>query len=138
MRGHVVVDEEADFKAWLKTHPTYAETVSGTGAAAAIAGLSLVEQGRMLAESRACVACHSTDGSSGIGPTWQGLFGRTETLVDGTTVVVDADYLKESILNPNAKIVQGFAPVMPPGSYTETELDALITYIIDGLGEDSE
>ncbi|MCH8262314.1 MAG: c-type cytochrome [Proteobacteria bacterium] len=139
MRGHVVVDEEADFKAWLKTHPTYAQTVSGVGAAAATAdGLSLVEQGRMLAESRACVACHSIDGSSGIGPTWQGLFGRTETLVDGTTVVVDADYLKESILNPNAKVVQGYAPVMPPGSYTEAEVEALITYIRDGLGEDSE
>jgi cytochrome c oxidase subunit 2 len=140
MRGHVVVDEEADFKAWLKTHPTYAETVSGTGAAAATAtaGLSLVEQGRLLAESRACVACHSIDGGSGIGPTWQGLFGKTETLADGTTVVVDAEYLKESILNPNAKMVQGYAPLMPPGSYTEAELDALITYIRDGLGEDSE
>ena len=61
-----------------------------------------------------------------------------ETLTDGTTVVVDADYLKESILNPNAKIVQGYAPVMPPGSYTDEELEALITYIKDGLGEDSE
>lgn len=138
MRGHVVVDEEADFKTWLKTHPTYAQTISGAGAAAATAGLSMVEQGRLLAESRACVACHSTDGSTGIGPSWQGLFGRTETLTDGTTVVVDADYLKESILNPNAKIVDGFAPLMPPGSYTETELDALITYIRDGLGEGSE
>ena len=127
-----------DFKVWLKTHPTYAQTVSGAGDAADAAGLSLVEQGRMLAKSRACVACHSIDGSTGIGPTWQGLFGKTETLLDGTTVVVDADYLKESILNPNAKVVQGYAPLMPPGSYTEAELDALITYIRDGLGEDAE
>ena len=138
MRGHVVVDEEYDFKAWLKTHPTYAQTVSGVGAAAATVGLSLVEQGRTLAESGACMACHSVDGSTGIGPTWQGLFGKTETLVDGTTIVVDEDYLKESILNPNAKVVQGYAPLMPPGNYTDAELDALITYIKDGLGEDSE
>ena len=138
MRGHVVVDEEADFKAWLNTHPTYAQTVSGTGAAAATAGLSLVEQGRMLADSRACLVCHTIDGSTGIGPTWQGLFGKTETFTDGTTVVVDADYLRESILNPNAKVVEGFAPAMPPGSYTDEELEALITYIRDGLSEDSE
>jgi cytochrome c oxidase subunit 2 len=138
MRGHVVVDEEDDFKAWLKTHPTYAQTVSGVGAAAATVGLSMVEQGRTLAESGACMACHTTDGSTGLGPTWQGLFGKTETLADGTTIVVDEDYLKESILNPNAKVVQGFAPVMPPGNYTDAELDALITYIKDGLDEDSE
>jgi cytochrome c oxidase subunit 2 len=138
MRGHVVVDEEDDFKAWLKTHPTYAQTVSGVGAAAATVGLSMAEQGRTLAESGACMACHTTDGSTGLGPTWQGLFGKTETLADGTTIVVDEDYLKESILNPNAKVVQGFAPVMPPGNYTDAELDALITYIKDGLDEDSE
>lgn len=133
MRSHVVVDTETDFKAWLKTHPTYAQTVAGTGPAAT-AGLSLVDQGRQLAESRGCLGCHSTDGSAGVAPTWQGLFGKTETLADGSTVVVDADYLKESINNPNAKVVEGFAPIMPPGGFTDAELDALITYTRDGLG----
>ena len=128
MRGHVVVDAEADFKTWLKTFPTYAQSVSSAGVASSTTGLSLVEQGQKLAGSRGCLACHSIDGSAGIGPTWQGLFGKTENLTDGSTVVVDADYLKESILNPGAKIVQGFAPIMPPGSFSEQELNALIAY----------
>ena len=128
MRSHVVVDEEADFKAWLKTFPTYAQTVSGAGVATSTGGLSLAEQGRKLAESRGCLACHSIDGSAGVGPTWQGLFGKTENLADGSTVVVDAEYMKESILNPGVKVVQGFAPIMPPGSFSEQELNALIAY----------
>ncbi|MBL4827057.1 MAG: cytochrome c [Spongiibacteraceae bacterium] len=135
MRGRVVVNEVADFETWLKTHPTYAQTLSGEGAATATDGLSLIEQGQKLSESHACVACHSLDGSTGIGPTWQGLFGKTETLADGTTVIVDADYLKESILNPNAKMVEGYQPLMPPSVVTDEELDALIAYIRDGLGE---
>jgi cytochrome c oxidase subunit 2 len=134
MRGHVVVEEESDFKAWLKTYPTYAQTVSGVALGATTTGLSLLEQGKKLAESRGCLACHSTDGSAGVGPTWQGLFGKTETLVDGSTVVVDEDYLKESILNPGAKVVQGFAPIMPPVVFSDEELDAINTYIRDGLG----
>ncbi len=138
MRGHVVVDEEADFKAWLNTHPTYAQTLSGDDAPAATAGLSQVEQGRLLAESGACLVCHSLDGSTTIGPTWKGLFGKTETMTDGSTVVVDADYLKESILSPNAKIVEGFAPAMPPASFTDAELDALISFIKDVPDGDSE
>ena len=137
MRSHVVVDNETDFKAWLKTHPTYAQTVSGTGPAA-VAGLSLIEQGRQLAQSRGCLGCHSTDGSAGVGPTWLGLFGKTETLADGSTVVVDAAYLKESITDPNARVVQGFAPIMPPGNFTDAELDALISYTRDGLGGGAE
>ena len=128
MRSHVVVDEEADFKTWLKTFPTYAQTVSGAGVATSTSGLGLAEQGQKLAESRGCLACHSIDGSAGIGPTWQGLFGKTETLTDGSTVVVDVDYMIESILNPGAKVVQGFAPIMPPGSFSEQELNALIAY----------
>ena len=131
MRGSVVIDEQTDFNAWLRTHPTYAQTISGAGAAVSTSGLSLIEQGRMLAETRGCLGCHSVDGSAGVGPTWQGLFGKTETLSDGSTVVVDADYLKESILNPGAKVVKGFAPIMPPGSFSDEELDALIAYTED-------
>jgi cytochrome c oxidase subunit 2 len=128
MRSRVVIDEQTDFNAWLRTYPTYAQTISGAGAAVSTSGLSLSEQGRMLAETRGCLGCHSVDGSAGVGPTWQGLFGKTETLSDGSTVVVDADYLKESILNPGARVVKGFAPIMPPGSFSDEELDALIAY----------
>jgi cytochrome c oxidase subunit 2 len=55
-----------------------------------------------------CVTCHSLDGTEGAGPSWLGLYGSEEQLDDGTTIVVDEEYLRESILNPNAKIVAGF------------------------------
>ena len=88
-----------------------------------------VERGRQLAAQ--FLGCHSVDGSTLVGPTWLGLFGRTETLADGTTVVVDEAYLRESIVDPNAKVVAGFpAGAMPPFSYlTEQQLADLIAYI---------
>lgn len=136
MRSHVIVDEEADYKAWLKKYPTYAQTVSGTGPASAV-GVSLVEQGRQLAQSRGCVACHSVDGSASIGPGWLGLYGKTETLADGSTALVDDAYFIESIVDPNAKVVAGYPAIMPPGSFTEAEMKALLAFAKEGLGGDS-
>ncbi len=133
MRGHVVVDEEPVFKEWLKTYPTYAQTVSGEGMVAPDESLSMIEQGRVVAESKVCLVCHSIDGSASIGPTWKGIMGRSEKMTDGSTVIVDDDYLRESILQPNAKIVEGYAPSMPPVSLTDAELEALISYIKEGL-----
>jgi cytochrome c oxidase subunit 2 len=134
MRGHVVVDEEPDFKDWLNSYPTYAQTVSGIPVTAVPEGMSILEQGRMLAESKICLVCHSIDGSASIGPTWQGMYGKTETLADGSTVVVDEEYLIESIVQPNAKIVKGYAPAMPPAVLTDEEMKALISYMKD-LGQ---
>tara|TARA_R110002096_G_scaffold110035_4_gene240463 strand:- start:2232 stop:3347 length:1116 start_codon:yes stop_codon:yes gene_type:complete len=136
MRSQVVVDTQEGYSAWLKTHPTYAQTVAGTGPASNI-GLSLVEKGRRLSQSSGCVACHSIDGSAGVGPTWLGLYGKTETLADGSTVVVDEAYLKESIVSPNVSIVQGYAPIMPPGNFTDEEIEALIAYTKEGVGSGS-
>ncbi len=77
-----------------------------------------------------CATCHSLDGKPGIGPTMKGLHGKTETLADGTTVEVDDNYLRESILEPQAKIVRGYQPVMPAQpDITSDELDALIDFI---------
>ena len=76
-----------------------------------------------------CNVCHSTDGTALAGPTWQGIYGSQETLDDGTTVTVDDDYIKESIQDPNAKIVAGFsAGLMPP---TLGVLDEEIPHIIE-------
>ena len=65
------------------------------------------------------------------GPTWQHIFGHEAALADGTRVMVDENYLRRSILEPNAQVVQGFNPVMPSyqGSLTDRQLDALIAYI---------
>lgn len=64
-----------------------------------------------------CTACHSTDGATLIGPTWKGLYLKEETgVTDGEEreILVDEDYIKNSILELNADVVKGFLPIMPP------------------------
>jgi cytochrome c oxidase subunit 2 len=99
-----------------------------TGEASA-PGEDLAAQGQRLAGSLGCLACHSVDGNKGVGPSWLGLYGKTETLADDTSVKVDEGYLKESVLHPNAKIVKGFAAVMPPFAPSDKDLNALIAFI---------
>ncbi|MCZ6770763.1 MAG: cytochrome c oxidase subunit II [Proteobacteria bacterium] len=127
MRGTVVVNEQADFDRWLASHPTYAMVLAGKKAEPLLD--PQVALGRQLAEQQGCFACHSLDGSQLVGPTWQGLWGRTEVLTDGTEVIVDADYVRESIAEPNAKVVQGFAALMLAYQFTDEQLDALIAYL---------
>jgi cytochrome c oxidase subunit II len=89
--------------------------------------------GQQIAARAGCTACHSIDGSEVIGPTWQGLAGRSVTLTDGSTVTADDDYLHESIVSPNAKVVEGFDPGIMPQDFgtrlSEDEIQALIAYI---------
>ncbi len=90
-----------------------------------------VTDGPTLYASKGCAGCHSTDGSQMVGPSFKGLFGRTENLSDGSTVQVDENYLRESIVAPAAKVVAGYSPVMPPyaGQLTDEQIDGLIAYI---------
>jgi cytochrome c oxidase subunit 2 len=133
MRGYVVVEDEATFQAWLKEQPTFAMTKAtpGTGGtqAAAVPGGTLLDKGRVLAQSKGCVACHSIDGSPGVGPTWKGLAGKTGTMADGSMVPADETYLKKSIRDPQAQVVKGFPPIMPKIEMTDDELAALVAYI---------
>lgn len=133
MRGHVVVEDEAVFQAWLKAQPTFAVAMaSATRAAttplAAGAG-DRVAQGQALAQSKGCVACHTIDGSARVGPTWKGLFGKTQTLADGTTVQADEIYLRRSIVEPQAQVVKGFPPIMPAAGLGDDDVAALVAYI---------
>ncbi|HEY0858813.1 MAG TPA: cytochrome c oxidase subunit II [Albitalea sp.] len=130
MRGTVVVEDEASFRAWLATQPTFAQTrvPAEPGGSAGPAG-SPAAVGKTLAQARGCVACHSVDGSPGAGPTWKGLYGKTETLADGSTALADDAFLKEEIRNPQARVVKGFAPIMPKVDMPDDELDALVAYI---------
>ena len=129
MRGFVVVEDDAAFQAWLKQQPTFATTQAAPSAAAPAGSDALPAQGRALAQSKGCVACHTIDGSPGVGPTWKGLFGKTETMVDGSTALVDEAYLKAFIRDPQARAVKGFAQVMPKIDMTDDELTALAAYI---------
>ena len=120
MRGLITVDTREDFDAWLAEQPTFFETLNE----------GVEGQGKQIAQTLGCVACHSDNGVNGIGPTWKNTFGTERLLDTGETVVIDEAYIKESIVNPVAKIGSGYAPVMPAyATLSEEELDAITDYI---------
>jgi cytochrome c oxidase subunit 2 len=115
MGGWVYVMEPRDYEAWLS---------GGTS------GGSLAENGQKLFDELACGNCHKPDGS-GRCPSLTGLFGKTVQLAGGGTVHADEGYIRESILQPQAKIVAGYGPIMPTfqGLVTEEGVTQLIEYI---------
>lgn len=133
MRGFVVVEDDAVFQSWQKAQPTFAMTMASAGRAAVATPAggadNRVAQGQALAQSKGCVACHTVDGSPRVGPTWKGLYGKTETMQDDSTARVDEPYLRSFIRNPQARAVKGFAPVMPRIELSDDELAALVAYI---------
>jgi len=89
-----------------------------------------VERGKKVYESNACQTCHSRDGSDGVGPTHEGLFGIERELASGETITIDEEYLYESITKPNAKIAKGYQPAMASYDYlSESEIQSLIEYL---------
>ncbi|HVP67412.1 MAG TPA: cytochrome c oxidase subunit II [Anaeromyxobacteraceae bacterium] len=92
-------------------------------------GASLVEVGQQVYGEKGCSACHSVDGTSGVGPSFKGIWGKEEKLADGKTVKVDEAYIRESIVTPDAKIRAGFDNVMPPIPLEEREIQGVVAYI---------
>ena len=94
-------------------------------------GMAPADYGRLLYQRKACITCHSLDGSIIQGPSFKGSFGTTIQLAAGGSVLMDENYIRESILNPKAKIHTGFQPVMPTyqGMLKEPQIDALIAFI---------
>ena len=95
-----------------------------------------IEEGRRLTGLMGCAACHSTEATSEgkVGPTWKGLFGAQRDFKNGEPAVADEAYLRESILEPAAKVVSGFEKNdsgMPSyaGVLTEAQIQALILFI---------
>ncbi|TFH02275.1 MAG: cytochrome c oxidase subunit II [Calditrichales bacterium] len=120
MLGKVKVLSQEDYAAWLEK-----------SAVDIPEGMSLEEAGAALYNDKACITCHTVDGSPGVAPSFKGTFGSTRILADGSQVVVDENYLRESMLEPQKKVVQGFQPVMPTfqGVLRDRQIDALIAYI---------
>lgn len=89
--------------------------------------------GEQLAGQYGCTVCHSTDGTTKIGPTWLHLYELRVPLSDGTTVMADETYLTNSISNPNLQIVKGFSPNVMPGTFGQTldknQIATLVAYI---------
>ncbi|MEK6703882.1 MAG: c-type cytochrome, partial [Planctomycetota bacterium] len=95
------------------------------------AALPPVQRGQKIWETN-CQTCHSIDGTLRTGPSWKDLFGRTETMTDGSTVVVDDNYTRESIYEPQKRIVGGFGGVIMPtfaGALDADQINALIAYM---------
>jgi mono/diheme cytochrome c family protein len=94
---------------------------------------AVLKFGKKQAARKGCAACHSVDGKKKAGPTWLGLFGSDRVLADGTTVFADEDYLRQSILDPNVVLAEGFSAGLMPMDYEEKlkqiDLAALIEYI---------
>lgn len=119
MIGQVIALEPMQYQAWLSgSSPAGGAETSPTAA------------GQKLFQDLACHTCHRLD-QQGIGPMLTGLFGKQVQLEHGQTLLADENYLRESIVNPMAKIVAGFQPVMPPyqGRVNEEQLLQLISYI---------
>ena len=133
MIGKVIVLNETDWKNFLKGReiPSAGEPAPALGSGE-VKTLTLAERGRELVKTKGCVACHNDTGAAGtVGPTYKGLYGSQVELADGSKVTADDNYIRESIENPQAKVVKGYNPVMPmfKGLLKEDEINALIAYI---------
>lgn len=114
MIGSVIVMEQSEYDAWLTNSKDS----------------SLAEAGQKLFKTLGCVSCHNPD-SAVRGPNLEGIYGRQVRLQEGNTITADERYLRESLLTPNAKVTEGFAPNMPTyqGLVTEEQILQLISYM---------
>lgn len=119
MNAKVVVHPEDEFNQWLEEAANFLDEVSP------------VEAGEILYNRRGCAQCHSIDGTAKSGPTFLGTYGTEQAMADGQVVTVDENYIRESILQPQAKVRAGYRPVMPTyqGQLDDKEISALIQYI---------
>ncbi|MEZ4648569.1 MAG: cytochrome c oxidase subunit II [Candidatus Eisenbacteria bacterium] len=119
MITEVLVHGPGEFEKWMDEAANW------------IATMAPEEAGLKLYGMLGCQQCHSTTGAAGIGPTWAGLFGHEVQLKDGSTVVADENYIRQSILEPQSQLVAGYDPVMPTyqGRVKDDGIAALIAYI---------
>ena len=119
MLARVFVDDEAQYEKWLREGDEE------------IQKLPLKELGAMVHENRGCATCHSLDGSRGQGPSWRGIYGTSRPFADGSSAVADENYIRQSILEPQAHVVQGYEPIMPTykGLLRDREILGVIEFI---------
>lgn len=117
MESPVKVVSQQDYNAWIE------EQLKASNASPA-------ERGQRVSANN-CLSCHSIDGSKMLGPTWQGLYGSEVQLADGSKVIADEAYILESIVDPNAKIHQGYPPGVMPATYTTLLTEQQINDIVE-------
>ena len=118
-RAVVVVHAPGDYERYL------ADKAAGE------ANLPPVELGKLSYEKKGCNACHTIDGGARVGPTFKGIFGTEAAMSDGSKVTIDENYIRESLMSPQAKGRPGFPPSMPSfqGQLKEAEIVGIIEYI---------
>jgi cytochrome c oxidase subunit II len=120
MEKPVIVSSQADFDTWMSDQLEKAKQLAATPEGA----------GQLLVAASGCSACHSINGTAGIGPTWFGLFGSQVHISGDGVVTADEAYIHESIKTPQAKIVAGFeTQLMPTYGFTDEQIDNLVAYI---------
>jgi cytochrome c oxidase subunit 2 len=119
MMAKVVVHPPGEFEKWLEDASNFLDRMSPE------------EGGELLYQRRGCIQCHSIDGSAKTGPSFRGTFGTQQALASGDMITVDENYIRESIVDPMAKVRAGYKPVMPTyrDQLKDEEIDALIAFI---------
>ena len=134
MLAEVVVMRPEEFDSWL-VEQRRGRVAQQDGSQTPDEDLSAltnpIRQGEQLAVRYGCFKCHTVDGSPHIGPTWLDLYLRREALEGGGTVIADEPYMTESMMDPLAKVVRGFNPVMPSfkGRLSGPEAAAIVEFI---------
>ncbi len=115
MIGHIIVMEPHDYEQWLQ---------------GSLPETSIASNGKQLFSDKSCITCHRAD-TNARAPYLQNAYGKDVKLTNGDVVKFDDGYIRESIMNPQAKVVQGYQPIMPTfkGQLSEDELRELIMYI---------
>lgn len=145
MIGRIIVMEPRQYQEWISSRGlgggtgVIPEDQTAGQAAGESGAATMADAGAQLFSNLGCAACHLPDGN-GAGPSLVGLWGEEVRLADGQTVVADISYIRSSILDPQAQIVEGYAPIMPTyaGQIDEEELLTLIEYIrVQGNGSEN-
>jgi cytochrome c oxidase subunit 2 len=146
MIGKVIVHPPGEFEVWMEealkdpvedlTPEQFQEYLADPDAFIAAnpdLGLSrpLHQRGAELVKSKGCMQCHSVDGTALIGPSFKNVWGERRLFRDGSEAVADENYIRDSILNPQSVIVEGYDPVMPTyqGRLKDREITAIIEYM---------
>ena len=122
----VEVVDQATFDKWYASGPVKLDST-----VAAIPGAA----GKLLTEQKGCIACHSADGTKIVGPSYKGIFGHKITVESNgkeREITVNEEYIKKSILEPDADIVKGFTKgsmISYKGQLNDQEIDEIIEYI---------